>query len=71
MIEKTILKNKSPKNSFRVFMKQCAMTLIDHADAINVLFSGDADKVQHDGILTGVRALNVREIAIHTIGCKK
>jgi len=38
------------------------------ADAIYLLSSGDVDKVQHDGILTGVRALNVREIAIHTIG---
>lgn len=38
------------------------------ADAIYVLSSGDVDKTQHDGILTGVRALNVREIAIHTLG---
>eukprot|EP00746_Dinoflagellata_sp_MGD_P162599 gnl/MRDRNA2_/MRDRNA2_90228_c0_seq1.p1 gnl/MRDRNA2_/MRDRNA2_90228_c0~~gnl/MRDRNA2_/MRDRNA2_90228_c0_seq1.p1 ORF type:complete len:805 (+),score=175.76 gnl/MRDRNA2_/MRDRNA2_90228_c0_seq1:75-2489(+) len=38
------------------------------ADGIFLISSGDVDKVQHDGILTGVRALNVREIAIHTIG---
>jgi hypothetical protein len=38
------------------------------ADAVYLLSSGDVDKLQHDGILTGVRALNVREIAIHTIG---
>lgn len=37
------------------------------ADVVYVLSSAEVDKSHHDSVLTGIRALNSREVAIHTI----
>eukprot|EP00929_Paragymnodinium_shiwhaense_P087700 TRINITY_DN4783_c0_g1_i6.p1 TRINITY_DN4783_c0_g1~~TRINITY_DN4783_c0_g1_i6.p1 ORF type:complete len:556 (-),score=102.62 TRINITY_DN4783_c0_g1_i6:266-1933(-) len=37
-------------------------------DEIYVLSSADCDRSIHDSVLAGIRAANVREVAIHTVG---
>lgn len=37
-------------------------------DAVYVLSSGDVDRAQHDAITAGIRALNIGEVPIYTVG---
>lgn len=46
---------------------KCALSFPE-ADSVYLISSAEVDKGHHDSVITGVRALNGREVAIHTTG---
>jgi len=58
----------APVSSARLFNAVRYAAAHQEADAIHILSSGESDQLQHDSVLQQIRAVNTREIAIHTLG---